>query len=123
MHRHHAGLRRQRCGVGRGRDAEFDVARFHQLQDLRFLPELRAGILVNQHGALAQFLELVAEDIAEDSVTRGFRLVIGEAIMLDLLRISACGHHDRGCDRDRTENPFQIAHCLPCRNVNQASVR
>jgi len=33
---------------------------FDQLQQLRLLPELCAGILIDQHGALAQFLELVA---------------------------------------------------------------
>src|SRR5438046_7665920 len=36
MHRHHAGLRRQRRGIGRRRNAELHVACFHQLQDLRF---------------------------------------------------------------------------------------
>ena len=86
VHRHHAGLRRQRRGVGGGGNAEFDVARFHQLQDLRLLPELRAGILIDQHGALAQVLELVGEDIAEDAVSGRLRLIIGEAVMLDFLR-------------------------------------
>ena len=86
VHRHHAGLRRQRRGIRRGGNAEFDVARFHQLQDLRLLPELRAGILVDQHRALAQVLELVGEDIAEDAVTRRLRLIVGEAIMLHFLR-------------------------------------
>ena len=42
-------------------DAEIEVAGLHELQDLRFLPELRAGILVDQHRALAQLLELVAK--------------------------------------------------------------
>src|SRR6266513_2131931 len=44
------------------RNAELHVACFHQLQDLRFLAELRAGILVDQHAALAHLLQLVAED-------------------------------------------------------------
>ena len=66
-------------------DAEFDVARFHELQDLRLLPELRARILVDQHRALAQFLELVGEDIADNAVAGRLRLIIGEAIMLDVL--------------------------------------
>jgi len=35
-----------------------DVAGFHELQNLRLLPELRAGILVDQHGALAQLFSL-----------------------------------------------------------------
>ena len=58
MQRHHAGLRRDRRGVGGRDDGELDIARLDQLQHLRLLPELRAGILVDQHGALAQFLEL-----------------------------------------------------------------
>jgi hypothetical protein len=41
--------------------AEIDIAGFHQLQHLRLLAELRAGILVDQHRALAQFLQLVGE--------------------------------------------------------------
>ena len=39
-------------------DREIEIAGFHQLQDLRLLPELRARKLVDQHRALAQFLEL-----------------------------------------------------------------
>ena len=77
-------------GIGRGGNAEFDVAGFHQLQHLRLLPELGARILVDQHGALAQRLELVGEDIAEDAIAGRLRLVVGEAIMLHLLRAGAC---------------------------------
>jgi len=80
---------------------------------LRLLPELRAGVLIDQHGALAQFLELVAEDIAEESITRGLRLIVGEAIMLGLLRISTCGRHDRRSGYDRPENFAQARHGLP----------
>ena len=86
MHRHHAGLRRQRRGIGGRGNTELDIAGFHQLQDLRLLPELRAWILVDQHAALAQFLQLVGEDIAEDAIAGGLGLIIGEAIMLHLLR-------------------------------------
>ena len=45
-------------GIGGGNDREIDIAGLHELQELRLLPELRAGILVDQHRALAQFLQL-----------------------------------------------------------------
>jgi hypothetical protein len=89
-----------------------DVAGLDQLQDLRLLPELRARILVDQHRALAQLLELVGEDVAEDAVAGGLRLVVGEAIMLCFLRGGGgCGENGRG--KDRTENFLQTRHRLP----------
>jgi hypothetical protein len=113
MHRHHAGLRRQRRRVGRRGNAEFDVACLHQLQHLRFLPELRAGILVDQHGALAQGFQFVSENVAEDSIARRLWLVVGEAIMLHLLRTGACRHHERACRDCRSEAVSQAVHRLP----------
>ena len=82
MQRHHAGLRRDRRGVGRRHDGEIDVARLHQLQDLRLLPELGARILIDQHLALAQILQLGREDIVGDAVSGIELLVVGEAIVL-----------------------------------------
>ena len=113
MHRHHAGLRRQRRGIGRGGNAELDVARFDQLQHLRLLPELRAGILLDQHGALAQRLELVGEDIAKDSIASRLGLIVGEAIMLHLLRACAAVIAIDGCGHGRTENFSPAEHRLP----------
>ena len=81
VQRHHAGLRRERRGVRRRADAELDVAGLHQLQHLRLLPELRAGILVDDHRALAQLLELVGEDVAGDAVPGVARLVVGESVV------------------------------------------
>ncbi len=86
MQRHDARLRRDRRGVGRGDDRELDVAGLHELENLRLLPELRARILIDDHGALAQFLELVGKEVARDRIAGVARLVIGEAIMLHLLR-------------------------------------
>ncbi len=65
---------------------EFDVAGLHELEHLRLLPELRARILVDDHGAFAQFLELVGKEVAGDRIAGVAGLVIGEAIMLHLLR-------------------------------------
>ena len=45
-------------GVGGRHDREIKIAGLHELQELRFLPELRAGKLVDQHRALAQLLQL-----------------------------------------------------------------
>jgi hypothetical protein len=53
---------------------------------LRLLAKLRARILIDQHRAFAQFLEPFGENVTGDAITRGLRLVIGEAIMLWLLR-------------------------------------
>ena len=100
VQRHHAGLRRDRRGIGRRDDGEVDVAGLHQLQELRLLPELRARILVDQHRALAQFLELGGKHVVGDAVAGIELLIVGEAIMLDLLRAGAGGEHDRrGGDR------------------------
>ena len=102
VQRHHAGLRRDRRGIGRGDDGEIDVAGLHQLQQLRLLPELRARILVDQHGALAQFLELGGKDVVGDAVAGIELLVVGEAIMLRLLRAGAGGkQHRRRGDQHR----------------------
>src|SRR5262249_45340478 len=65
-------------------EAELNVARLDQLQHLRLLAELAAGILVDQHRALAQFLELLGEDVAGDAVARADRLVVGELVVLGL---------------------------------------
>jgi hypothetical protein len=62
------------------------LARFYKLEDLRLLSELRAWILIDKHSPLAQFLEPFTEDIARNAISSGLRLVIGEAIMLHLLR-------------------------------------
>jgi hypothetical protein len=102
MQRHHPGLRGNRRGVGRGDDGELDVAGFDQLQQLRLLAELRAGILVDQHGALAQLLELVGEQVAGDRIAGVARLVIGKAIMFYLLRACAGREHHRRCGNGQT---------------------
>ena len=96
VQRHDAGLRRHCRGVRRRRDAELDVAGFHELKHLRLLSELRARILIDQHGALAQVFQLVGKDIAEDAVPSGLGLVIGKAIMLHLLRARDVRSYD-GC--------------------------
>src|SRR5215469_8759017 len=116
MKRHHAGLRRKRRRVRRRTDAEFDIACFDQLKNLRLLPELGAGILVDQHRATAQFLELVGKKITRDAISGGFWLVIGKAIMLHLLR--RCGADPSGSE-DPKRNPAHRTACcrhltLPC---------
>src|SRR5262249_8523264 len=78
----------------------------------RLLAELRAGILVDQHGALAQLLELVGKDVADDAVAGGARLVIGEAIPLHVLSAGSGGEERRAQGR-RRENPQNHA-VLPC---------
>ncbi len=40
----------------------------HELEHLRLLAELRARILVDQHRALGEVLQLVGEDVADDAV-------------------------------------------------------
>jgi len=64
------------------------------LQHLRFLAELRAGILIDQELALAQLLHLIGEEVGGDAVAGRVRLVIGEAIVL-FLRVGA---KRNGCD-------------------------
>ncbi|MGY2934299.1 hypothetical protein ACVWZ6_003901 [Bradyrhizobium sp. GM6.1] len=96
VQRHHARLRCDRRGVGRGDDRELDVARLHELEHLRLLPELRARILIDDHGAFAQFLELLGKKVARDGIAGVARLVVGEAIMLHLLRRCARDEQDRG---------------------------
>src|SRR5215471_2434508 len=86
VQRHHAGLWRQSRSVGRRADAELNVARLNELKDLRLLTKLGAGILVDQHRAFTQFLELVREQITGDAVSGGLGLVVGETKMLYLLR-------------------------------------
>jgi hypothetical protein len=113
MQRHHAGLRRQGRGIRGGGNAELDVAGFHQLQHLRLLAKLGTGILIDQHGALAQLLELVAENIADDAVARRLRLIVGEAIMFDFLRAGACREHNRRCDDRRIDERLQTSHGVP----------
>jgi len=105
MQRHHAGLRRDRRGIGRRDNGEIDVAGSDQLQDLRLLPELRAGILVDQHGAVAQFLELGGEDVVGDAVAGIELLIVGETEMLHLLALRARpqNHHRPG---DRRAGQF-----------------
>src|SRR6202023_4228680 len=95
VHRHHAGLRRYRRSVGGRRDGEIDITGFQQLQHLRFLAELRAGILIDQELTLAQLLHLVGEDVTDDAVAGRVRLVIGEAIVL-FLRVGAKWNGDDG---------------------------
>ena len=116
MQRHHAGLRRDRRGVGGGDDREIDVARPDQLQDLRLLPELRARILVDQHRALAQFLELGREYVVGDAVSGIELLVVREAIVLYLLRACASGEHQRQRCNDQTYRSLQTFHraTSPC---------
>ena len=88
----------------------------HQLQELRLLPELRAGILVDQHGALAQFLELGGKDIVGDAVAGIELLIVGEAIVLHLLRAGAGGEHNRRRGDHRTDEFPWILHnaVSPC---------
>src|SRR5712671_3574930 len=94
-----AGLRRDRRGVRRRHDGEIDIAGSHQLQDLRLLSELRAGILVDQHGALAQFLELGGKYVVGDAVAGIELLIVGEAIMFCLPRARTCSEQNsRSCD-------------------------
>jgi hypothetical protein len=110
VQRHNAGLRRNRRSVCGGHDGKIDIARPDELQDLRLLPELRAGILINQHGALAQFLELCGENVIGDAVAGIELLVVCEAIMLDLLR-ARCGRpHQRRGRKQCSEDPCSIIH-------------
>src|SRR5262249_41154868 len=60
--------------------------------------KLCARILIDQHRPLAQFLELLGEDVADDTVARVLRLVVGEAEMA-LLRLGA-----RGNERQQRED-------------------
>ena len=113
VQRHHAGLRRDRRGVCGGHDRKIDIAGSYELQDLRLLPELRAGILINQHGALAQFLELCRKNVVGDAVAGIELLVVREAIMLDLLR-ERCGRpHQRRGRQQSSENPCSTIHYFP----------
>src|SRR5262249_48464847 len=101
VQRHHPGLRRYGRGVRRRRDAELDIAGFHELEHLRLLPELGARILIDEHRALAELLELVGKDVAEDAVSGRLGLVIGKAIMLPLLRardVWSCDCSNSGCN-------------------------
>src|SRR5712692_7015833 len=120
MQRHHAGLRRHGRGVRRRRNGEIDVARFQELQHLRLLAELRTRILVDDEGALAQFLELGGEEIAGNAVSRGLRLVIGEAVVLRVLRAGTRDkpkqRHRGQCTRVRWRKPLDPGHShLPLR--------
>ena len=108
VQRHHAGLRRYRRGIGGRRDGEIDIAGFQQLQHLRLLAKLRAGILIDQELTLAQLLHLVGEDVIGNAVTGRVRLVIGEAVVL-FLRIGA---ERNGCDGG-TEQDVAHRQCGP----------
>ena len=116
MQRHHAGLRRDRRGIGGRDDREIDIAGSDQLQDLRFLPELRAGILIDQHGSLAQFLELGGKYIVGDAVAGIELLIVGEAIMLGLLCARTRRERHRRRRNGQTYHSLQSIHCVasPC---------
>ena len=122
MQRHHAGLRRYRRGVGGRCDGEIDIAGFQQLQHLRFLAELRAGILIDQELALAQLLHLVGKEVGGDAVAGRVRLVIGEAVVL-FLRVGAerngcCGGAEQDAAQKRRNandghwiSPYLLVSC------------
>src|SRR5229473_3133007 len=93
-----------------------DIVGPDQLQDLRLLPELRTGKLIDQHGALAQFLELGGKNIVGDAVAGIELLVVSEAIVLHLLRACARGEHHRHRGDRRTDEFPRIPHdaASPC---------
>ncbi len=115
MQGHDAGLRRQRRGVGRRGQAELDVACLHELQHLRFLAELGAGILVDQHRALAELLQLVGEDGGGDAVARADGLVVGDLVVLGLRVGAGRGERQAGGDEQRRCNATQecLGHVFP----------
>ena len=87
---------------------------FMQLEHLRLLSELRARILVDEHRALAQLLQLVGKDVGGNAVAGVLRLVVREPVMLDLLgpsgRRPAGGRQDE-CDQANEFRRFR--HCFP----------
>ena len=103
--REHAGLRRNRRGIGGRGDDEVDVAGADLFKHDRLLAELRARELVDAHRALAQFHELGVEHVGGDAVGRRMRLVVAEGVFLDL-GIGAGGHgksHDAGGQMQRAQ--------------------
>ncbi len=113
MQRHHAGLRRERSGVRRRTDAELDVARLQELQNLRLLPKLRSGILIDEHGALAQLLELFGKDVAGNAVTGVSRLVVGKAEVASFLGLSRRRPTGaRQAERDQANDSRRSEHFL-----------
>ncbi len=101
VQRHHAGLRRNRRRVGGRYHRKIQIAGLHKLQQLGFLPKLRAGKLVDQHGALAQLLQLRRKNVVGDAVAGVELLVVREAIMLGFLRDCAGGEQDGGSGNRR----------------------
>jgi len=67
--------------------AKVDVAGFDQLENLRLLPQLCARILIDQHRALAQVLELGGKQVVGDAVAGIKLLIVCKAIVLRLLRV------------------------------------
>jgi hypothetical protein len=51
--------------------------------------------LIDQHRALAQFLQLCGKDIVSDAVARIELLIVSETIMLYILRFRAGGERKR----------------------------
>jgi hypothetical protein len=116
--RQHAGFRRDGGRVRGGRDHEVDVAGADLLQHLRLLPQLRARELIDQHRALAEFRQLGVEQVRGDAVARRMRLVIGEAVVMDVrgLRDDAAEQADRRGQR-RAYAPWAHLTFLPLRRA------
>ena len=109
------GFRLQGCRVrGRG-DAEIDIARAQLLQDLRLLPELGAGKLVDEHRAVAQLGELTREGVAGDAVGGRMRLVVGEAEMARLVGKARTepNRNSGSTNRQSHHNPASAHRSLP----------
>jgi hypothetical protein len=60
-------------------------------------PQLRAWILIDEHRSFAQAFELGREDIVSDAVAGIELLIVGEAIVLGLLR-SCAGRKSKTCE-------------------------
>jgi hypothetical protein len=108
-----AGFRRHRRSVRGGRDHEVDVAGADFLQHLRLLPQLRAGELVDPHRAMAEFAEFGVEQVRRDAVARGVRLVIGEAVVMDVGGLRSRGEQADHGGKRRAHAPR--AHLLSSR--------
>ena len=72
------------------------------MQHLRFLAELGAGKLIDDHAAFAELGQLVAEQIGADAISRRVRLVIAEAVVLGL---GESRPRDRGGRQARAKGP------------------
>src|SRR5206468_2836090 len=97
-----------RRGIRRRDDREFDVTRLDQLQKLRLLPELGAGILVDDHRPL-EFLELGGEHVVSDAVAGIELLIVSEAVVLYVL--GGRTRTEKNCRRSkRAKKPRHVSH-------------